>query len=109
MNGLNYVSFDFCDFTDICLNCDFKVISLIFMIAYAGCDYFPTTIGIMLIRKIILKSQFRQWDSSDNYDAALASYGTRHPRLTGRDTRVLCDATPASYATRHKSRNELIN
>ena len=34
-------------------------------------------------------------------DATPASYATRHPRLMRRDTRVLRDATPASYATRH--------
>ena len=34
-------------------------------------------------------------------DATLASYATRHSRLMRRDARVLCDATLASYATRH--------
>jgi hypothetical protein len=46
--------------------------------------------------------------SSDNCDATPASYGTRHPRPMRRDARVLCDATLASCGTRYKSRNELI-
>jgi hypothetical protein len=103
MNGLNYDTFDFCDFTDICLNCDLFDFS-----------DFPDGTGNLIFQTKHLSSQNHishpnhKNHSSDNYDATLASYGTRHPRLTGRDTRVLCDATLASCGTRYKSRNELI-